>query len=77
MGINKVNVCNDVLKTVYTDIKNSSLIGNDVYDLWPMVTESIKEFIKKEIDITGLIPAFDSRVVSKRDQIVYIAFSSE
>lgn len=53
MGINKVNVCNDVLRTVYEDLKATDFKGNDVYDLWPFVTDSMRNFISSQIEIMG------------------------
>ena len=52
-GINKINICNDLLKTVYTEIRNTELVGNQLYDLWPMIADTLREFVKVQIDITG------------------------
>ncbi|MBQ9707942.1 MAG: class II fructose-bisphosphate aldolase [Firmicutes bacterium] len=53
LGINKVNVCNDILRTVYEELKQTDMKGNDVYDLWPFVAEKVRNFVKRQIDITG------------------------
>ena len=53
LGINKVNVCNDILRTVYEELKQADMKGNDVYDLWPFVAEKVRYFVKRQIDITG------------------------
>lgn len=55
LGINKVNVCCDLLAVAYADIKETDLQGNDVYDLWPIMADSVREFVKKQIDITGSV----------------------
>lgn len=52
-GINKVNVCNDLLKKAYTALKNTDFVGNQVYDFWPFIAETLREFVKYEIDIVG------------------------
>ena len=48
-----MNVCNDLLRTVYEELKATELSGNGVYDLWPMITDSIRDFLGRQIDITG------------------------
>ena len=53
LGINKVNVCNDIMTHVNRDIIKADLKGNDLYDFWPLVLESVKSFIKEQIEITG------------------------
>lgn len=53
LGINKVNVCNDVLKTAYEALKNTDFTGNDVYDFWPFLADTLREFIRKQIDMVG------------------------
>lgn len=53
MGINKVNVCNDLLKQAYTELKKTDFVGNQVYDFWPFIAETLREFVKYEIDMVG------------------------
>lgn len=53
MGINKVNVCNDLLKQAYTELKKTEFEGNQVYDFWPYIAQTLREFVKYEIDMVG------------------------
>lgn len=53
LGINKVNVCNDVLKTAYEALKKTDFTGNDVYDFWPFLADTLRDFIKEQIDMVG------------------------
>ena len=53
MGINKVNVCNDLLKQAYTALKATNFMGNEIYDFWPFIADTLREFVKTQIDITG------------------------
>lgn len=53
MGINKVNVCNDLLKKVYIQLKKTDFTGNRAYDFWPFIAETLREFVKYEIAMTG------------------------
>lgn len=52
-GINKVNVCNDLLKAAYTKISGTELVGNQVYDFWPIIADTLRDSVKQQIDITG------------------------
>ena len=52
-GINKVNVCYDLLKAAYTKIRHTSLIGSQIYDFWPLISDTLREYIKNLILITG------------------------
>ena len=52
-GINKVNVCNDILKTACEALKKTDFQGNDVYDFWPFIAETLRNFIKEQIDMVG------------------------
>lgn len=52
-GINKVNICNDLLKTAYTKVRETELVGNQVYDFWPLIADTLREYVKEQIDITG------------------------
>lgn len=53
MGINKVNVCNDLLKHAYTEIKKTKFEGNQVYDFWPYIAQALREYVKYEIEMVG------------------------
>lgn len=53
MGINKVNVCNDLLKKAYTALKATDFTGNQVYDFWPFIAETLRDFVKHEIELVG------------------------
>ncbi len=52
-GINKVNVCNDILKAAYDALKKTDFKGNDVYDFWPFIADTLRNFISKQIDMVG------------------------
>lgn len=52
-GINKVNVCNDILKTVYDALKKTDFQGNDVYDFWPFIADTLRTFIRDQITLVG------------------------
>ena len=52
-GINKVNVCNDLLKAAYTKVSGTELVGNQVYDFWPIIADTLRDSVKQQIDITG------------------------
>lgn len=53
MGINKVNVCNDILQKINEDLRSADLSGNAVYGLWAVVMQSVHDFMIHEIDVTG------------------------
>lgn len=53
LGINKVNICSDILYAAYEDLLSAKLQGNGVYDLWPMMAESIKRFMMTQIEVVG------------------------
>lgn len=53
MGINKVNVCNDLLKKAYIELKKTDFTGNQVYDFWPFISDTLREFVKHEIEMVG------------------------
>lgn len=53
MGINKVNVCNDLLKKAYTALKATDFTGNQVYDFWPFIAQALRDFVKHEIELVG------------------------
>lgn len=53
LGINKVNICSDILYAAYEDLLSAKLQGNGVYDLWPMMAESIKTFMMNQIEVVG------------------------
>lgn len=53
MGINKVNVCNDLLRGACDMITSADLSGNGAYALWNLTREGYKQALKKCIDIYG------------------------
>lgn len=52
-GINKVNVCNDLLKAAYSKIRETELVGNQVYDFWPLIADTLRDCVKDQIDMVG------------------------
>ena len=55
MGINKVNICNDLCKaTVYT-LKETDLEGQNAYDVWKVAKEGAKQKLKEMIQIYGSV----------------------
>lgn len=53
MGINKVNVCNDLLKAAYTRLREIDLTGNQVYGFWLVIGDTLKTFVKQQIEMVG------------------------
>ncbi len=53
MGINKVNVCNDLLRGACDTITAADLSGNGAYALWNLARGGYKEALKTCIDIYG------------------------
>ena len=48
-----MNICNDLLKAAYTKVRETELVGNQVYDFWPLIAETLRSYVKEQIDITG------------------------
>ncbi|WP_343208999.1 class II fructose-bisphosphate aldolase [Anaerolentibacter hominis] len=53
MGINKVNICNDLLKQASIDVQAADLTGNHAYDIWDVVKNGYKKALKKYIELFG------------------------
>lgn len=48
-GINKVNICQDILLTVRTAVMSPQLEGNGAYGLWAFVREAIRNRVRDNI----------------------------
>ena len=55
LGINKVNISNDLCKASVEGLKNSDLEGQKAYDVWKVAKESTKQKLKEMIDVYGSI----------------------
>lgn len=53
LGINKVNVCIDILHAVVKDIQNTDFSGNHAYELWNQISSSVRNAAKYQIELTG------------------------
>ena len=53
MGINKVNICNDLLKQASIDVQAADLSGNHAYDVWKIVKAGYKKALMKYIKLFG------------------------
>lgn len=53
LGINKINVCNELLWRTYKKLQSADLAGNNAYELWNVVGDSLKSRVKELIMITG------------------------
>lgn len=53
MGINKVNVCNELLWLTYQKLKEADLSGDNAYELWNVVSDNLKSRVKELIYVTG------------------------
>lgn len=52
-GINKVNICNDVMRHVCQAVRAMDISGNDVYDLWDVIEDAYREKMEESIEIFG------------------------
>lgn len=53
LGINKVNICNELLKRMYDKICNTDLSGDNAYDFWTVAGDALRERIREMIHICG------------------------
>lgn len=53
MGINKVNVCVDILRAVSREIQSADLSGDHAYEIWDRISAAVREEIKHQIFMTG------------------------
>ena len=53
MGINKVNLCNDLLKAAVAEVVNANTEGNGAYDLWVLVKKGFKRRLGELIESLG------------------------
>lgn len=53
LGINKVNVCVDILHAVADRIQAADMSGNHAYEIWDLASEAVREEAKHQISMTG------------------------
>lgn len=53
MGINKVNVCVDILHAVAKKLQNADLSQNHAYEIWDLAATSVREETMHQITMTG------------------------
>ena len=53
MGINKVNICNDVMRYCCEAVRAADISGNDVYKLWDILGDAYQEKMEEAIEIFG------------------------
>lgn len=53
MGINKVNISNDLCKATVKAIKEADLEGNKAYDVWEVAKQANKDKMKEMIKVYG------------------------
>ncbi|MGN1399570.1 MAG: ketose-bisphosphate aldolase [Erysipelotrichaceae bacterium] len=54
MGINKVNICNDILQHIVKVLHETDLEGQKAYQLWPTAQKAAKDYLKHMIkDVYG------------------------
>ena len=53
MGINKVNVCNDLMRAACDTVTAADLSGNGAYGLWGLIQKGWKARLKELIEIFG------------------------
>jgi fructose-bisphosphate aldolase class II len=47
LGINKVNVCNELLHCMYASIVSSDLNGDNAYDFWPVAMDGLRRRVQE------------------------------
>ncbi|MFR5868947.1 MAG: class II fructose-bisphosphate aldolase [Acutalibacteraceae bacterium] len=53
LGINKVNVCNDLMRAACDSVTAADLSGNGAYGLWGLIQEGWKARLKELIEVFG------------------------
>ena len=53
MGINKVNVCNDLMRAACDTVTAADLSGNGAYGLWGLIQKGWKARLKELIEVFG------------------------
>lgn len=53
MGINKVNICNDLCQGAASAVKNADLSGNGAYSVYNVLRDGSKEILYKMIKVYG------------------------
>lgn len=53
LGINKVNVCNELLAAMNTRIKEADLSGDSVYQFWSVCLSGLRDRVRELIHICG------------------------
>lgn len=53
LGINKVNVCVDMLRAVHQTLEHADYSGNRAYELWNVVRGALRKKLMQQITLTG------------------------
>ena len=53
MGINKVNVCIDILHSVSRALQSADLSGNSAYQVWEIARTAVRTAAAEQMDLTG------------------------
>ena len=53
MGINKVNVSNDLLRAASEEIQTNDMTGDGAYQLWKLIQKGYKRRLKEYIELLG------------------------
>lgn len=53
LGINKVNVCVDILRAAAAKLQGCDLSGNHAYEIWDLAADAVREAAKHQISLTG------------------------
>ena len=53
LGINKVNVCSELLKNVYLEIEKADWRNENIEDLWKHIQDGYKTRLKELMKING------------------------
>lgn len=53
LGINKVNVCIDILHAVSGALQSADLSGNGAYQVWEIARTAVRAAVAEQIDLTG------------------------
>lgn len=51
LGVNKVNVCNELLKSMYVGVMAGDLSGDNAYDFWNVALEGLRSRLRQLIQI--------------------------
>ncbi len=53
LGINKVNVCIDILHAVSAAVQGADLSGNHAYEVWEIARSAVRKEVRHQIEMTG------------------------